>query len=95
MNAIKFFWKDDCPKCPAAKMVFNGLKENGFNAMGYNLETAEGLAEGVYYNVLSTPTLLVLDREDKEILQWRGNIPSLEEIITILAYNNVEPQNNC
>ena len=95
MNSIKFFWKQDCPKCPAAKQIFDGLKKWGFRAVEYNMETAEGLAEGTYHSVLSTPTLLVIDEEDREILQWRGDIPTLEEIKAVLANNSVERKNYC
>ncbi len=95
MNSIKFFWKDDCPKCPAAKEIFKSLKDEGFKISDYNLQTAEGLAEGIYYSVLSTPTLLVIDDNDKEFLQWRGDVPTLEEVIAILMNHNVIPQRTC
>lgn len=95
MNSIKFFWKQDCPKCSTAKQVLVALRDGGFNVTEYDLETADGLAEGTYHNVLSTPTLLVVDDTDKELLQWRGDVPTLEELIAILINHNVRPQVAC
>ena len=95
MPSIKLFWKQDCPKCPAAKQVSNSLKSAGFNILDYNLDTADGLAEGAYHGVLSTPTLLVIDENDKEVLQWRGDVPTLEEIKAVLISYDVKPAHSC
>lgn len=95
MSSIKLFWKQDCPKCPAAKSVSNGLKSEGFEIVDYNLDTADGLAEGAYHGVLSTPTLLVIDENDKEVLQWRGDVPTLEEIRAVLINYDVKPPQSC
>ena len=91
MPSIKLFWKQDCPKCPAAKQIFNSLRIEGFNILDYNLDTADGLAEGAYHGVLSTPTLLVIDENDKEVLQWRGDVPTLEEVKAVLISYDVKP----
>lgn len=95
MSSIKFFWKQDCPKCPPAKKTFYSLKDGGYQAADYDLDTADGLAEGAYHSVLSTPTLLVIDDNDKELLQWRGDVPTLEELIATLINYDVRPQVNC
>jgi hypothetical protein len=95
MSSIKLFWKQDCPKCPAAKQVSYNLKSEGFDILEYDLETTEGLAEGAYHGVLSTPTLLIIDEHDKEVLQWRGDVPSSEEIKAILTNYDVKPKHSC
>ncbi|MBN2374415.1 hypothetical protein JXL19_11580 [bacterium] len=95
MTSIKFFWKQDCPKCPEAKQIFNGLKEKGFKVTDYNLNTADGLAEGTYHSVLSTPTFLVIDDNEREILQWRGDVPTFEELFAVLMSHDVKPQCMC
>ena len=95
MTSIKLFWKQDCPKCPAAKEIFNGLRVDGFNVSDYNLDTADGLAEGAYHSVLSTPTLLVIDENDQEVLQWRGEVPTFNEIKTVLKNYDVGPRGSC
>jgi thiol-disulfide isomerase/thioredoxin len=95
MSSIKLFWKQDCPKCPAAKRIFNNLRSEGFEIIDYNLDTADGLAEGAYHGVLSTPTLLVIDEHDKELLQWRGDVPTFEEIKAVLVNYEVKPARTC
>ena len=95
MSSIKLFWKQDCPKCPAAKRVSSNLKSEGFEILDYNLDTADGLAEGAYHGVLSTPTLLVIDENDKELLQWRGDVPTFEEVRAVLVNYEVKPTRAC
>jgi len=80
MVSVKVFVKDGCSKCPAARAVAVNLIREGYNVDEYCLETAEGLAEGFFYGVLSTPTMLVLDRDDKPIVSWRGIVPPLEDV---------------
>ncbi|MGA2193237.1 MAG: thioredoxin family protein [Nitrospirota bacterium] len=87
MAAIKVFVKDGCSKCPAAKAVAGKLKSEGFDVQEYHMETAEGLAEGVFYGVLSTPTMMVVDREENEISAWRGTVPATEEVKRALTIN--------
>ncbi len=95
MPSIKLFWKHDCPKCPAAKHVFDSLRSEGFKILDYNLDTADGLAEGAYHGVLSTPTLLVIDEKDKEVLQWRGDVPTFEEVKAVLMSYDLKPSHSC
>lgn len=80
MNTFKFFWKEDCPKCPAAKNIVQQMKSKGYVTADYNMDTADGLAEAAFYGVLSTPTLLLLDEKEHLLAEWRGNIPTLEEV---------------
>ena len=80
ISSIKLFWKEGCIKYPEAKSSFNTLKKEGYNADDINMSTADGLAAGKYYNIFATPTLMVLDEDKKEILSWKGNIPSINEI---------------
>ncbi|MGA1868123.1 MAG: thioredoxin family protein [bacterium] len=88
VSSIKLFWKKDCAKCPAAKKVFNGLKEKNIRAQEFDMSTAEGLAEGAFYSVLSTPTMLAIDENDNEILSWRGVVPTMEEVKEALHNND-------
>jgi len=76
---FKLFWKEGCPMCPAAKNVIHQLICSGYQAMEYDLETTEGLAEAAFYAVLSTPTIILLDEQDNSIAEWRGKVPTFEE----------------
>ena len=79
MNRFKLFWKEDCPKCPAAKDVMRQLKLDGFHTMEHNLETSEGLAEAAFYSILSTPSILLTDEKENLVAEWRDHIPTIDE----------------
>jgi thiol-disulfide isomerase/thioredoxin len=87
MERVKLFWKSECPKCPQAKVVGSILKKEGLEVIDYDIETVDGLAEATYYGVLSTPTLIVEDPEENPIADFRGTIPSPEEIREIVVNN--------
>lgn len=80
MGSIKIFTKTECPKCPAAKEIGGILQQEGLQVNYYDLETPDGLAEAAFYSVLSTPTIIVEDQDERILAGWRGSIPTLQEI---------------
>lgn len=80
MGSIKIFTKNECPKCPAAKEIGTILQQKGLPVTYYDLETPDGLAEGAFYSVLSTPTIIIEDEHEKILAGWRGSVPTLQEI---------------
>jgi glutaredoxin len=80
MGSIKIFTKAECPKCPAAKEIGSILQQEGLQVNYYDLETPDGLAEGAFYSVLSTPTIIIEDQDQRILAGWRGSIPTLQEI---------------
>jgi glutaredoxin len=80
MGSIKIFTKAECPKCPAAKEIGSILQQEGLQVNYYDLETPDGLAEGAFYSVLSTPTIIIEDQDERILAGWRGSIPTLQEI---------------
>jgi glutaredoxin len=80
MGSIKIFTKNECPKCPAAKEIGGILQQEGLPVTFYDLETPDGLAEGAFYSVLSTPTIIIEDEHEKILAGWRGSVPTLQEI---------------
>lgn len=78
---IKFFFKKDCPRCPEAKEV---LSKINLEYESIDVDTVNGMAEAAYYDVSSTPSILVLDDAGEEIKGWRGEPPSPEEIKQVL-----------
>ncbi len=80
MGSIKIFTKAECPKCPAAKEIGGILKQEGLRVNYYDLETPDGLAEAAFYSVLSTPTIIIEDEDERILAGWRGSIPTLQEI---------------
>ena len=87
MGAVKIFTKKQCPKCPAAQEIGNHLKKEGVMVIDYDLETVDGLAEAAFYGVMSTPTIIVEDEEDNEVMAWRGTVPTPQEIEGLLMAN--------
>lgn len=72
---VKLFYKDKCPRCPAAKE----LVKDTANVEYYNLGVVDGLAEATYYNVMSTPTIMILDENDNQLKAWYGEVPDKKE----------------
>lgn len=73
---IKMFWKESCPRCPEAKAMLADAPNVEF----YNLDEVEGLAEGAFYGVLATPSIIVCEDQGKEIISWRGEVPSRQQL---------------
>jgi glutaredoxin len=84
MGIVKIFYKDDCPMCPMAKKLKDNLKEKEVGVVDYNVETAEGLAEATFYHVMALPTVLVEDEMENWLGEWRGNVPKMEEVLSIV-----------
>ncbi|MGQ9645755.1 MAG: thioredoxin family protein [Thermodesulfobacteriota bacterium] len=80
MGSLKIFTKAKCPKCPAAKEIGVELRKEGVPVFHYDLDTIEGLAEASFYSILSTPSLVIEDEEEKEVKSWRGVVPTLQEL---------------
>ena len=85
MSIFKLFWREDCPKCPAAKQIIQQLRLQGYVTTEHNLQTTEGLAEAAFYGVLSTPTIILTDEQERILAEWRGVVPSIEEAKRALA----------
>ena len=80
MGSLKIFTKAKCPKCPAVKEIGIELSKEGVPVYHYDLDTIEGLAEASFYSVLSTPSMIIEDEEEREVKSWRGVVPTLQEV---------------
>lgn len=80
MEQIKIFTKAKCPKCPAAKEIGKELTQEGLEVFHYDLDTIDGLAEASFYSILSTPSMVIEDDQEREVVSWRGVVPTLPEI---------------
>ena len=85
MGSIKIFTKAKCPKCPAIKQIGAELQKEGVPVYHYDLDTIDGLAEASFYSILSTPSLIIEDEEEREIIGWRGKVPTLQEVKEYLS----------
>ncbi len=84
MGFIKIFTKAKCPKCPIVKEIGKELKKEGVSVFQYDLDTIDGLAEASFYSVLSTPSIIIEDEEEREVASWRGVVPTLQEVKQVL-----------
>lgn len=87
MGSVKIFTRAQCPKCPAAKEVGKKLEREGVSVFQYDLDTADGLAEASFYSILSTPSLVIEDEQEREVVSWRGMVPTLGEVKRHLGMN--------
>jgi hypothetical protein len=78
---VKLFVKDDCPRCPAAKIACQGID----NVRIFDVGDIDGLAEASFHGVLATPSVLVLDSSGREIASWRGEAPDPTALHALLA----------
>ena len=83
---LKIFTQPDCPKCPPAKALARQLITSNLQLTTelFDVATVDGMAEGAFYQVMSTPTVLLTDNEGKVVGEWRGKSPSKEEILSKL-----------
>ncbi|HBE44524.1 MAG TPA: hypothetical protein DDW17_03480 [Deltaproteobacteria bacterium] len=84
MGIVKIFYKDSCPMCPMAKKLKESLIEKDVGVVDFNVETVEGLAEATFYHVKAVPTVLVEDEKENWLGEWRGNVPHIEEVLTLV-----------
>ena len=77
---VKIFTKSKCPKCPVAKEIGTELKKEGVSVLSYDLDTIDGLAEASFYSILSTPSIIIEDEQEREVASWRGIVPTLQEV---------------
>jgi len=76
---VKIFWQPDCPKCPKAKELGEILKKEGHNVELFNIKEVEGLAESLFYDILSTPSIIILENNEKKAA-WYGEVPEIKDI---------------
>ena len=84
MGVVKIFYKDDCPKCPMAKQLRDRLKEQNVIVFDYNVGTPDGLAEASFYSIMALPTILVEDMTENGLGEWRGDVPRMEEVLSVV-----------
>lgn len=79
MLKMKVFWQKDCPNCPKAKEIGEKL-EKELEVQYCDVDTVDGLTEACLYQVMSTPSLVVIDEKGEEIESWKGILPEIDYI---------------
>lgn len=80
-NQVLIFTKQDCPLCPAAGNLGERLRKKGLVVQQYDIATPDGLAEASFYAIMATPTIIVIDGDEKQLAGWRGIVPSDDECV--------------
>lgn len=84
---VKLFWQEKCPNCPEAKRVVKSLtQEMPLNLMEFNINDIEGMAEASFHGVMGTPTTIIVDEEDNEIISWRSQIPNRLQLMEVIQH---------
>jgi len=73
---IKIFWQKSCPNCAQAKDLGKRL-EDELEVQYYNVDTVDGLTEACLYQVMATPTIIMVNENKEEIESWRGMVPEI------------------
>ena len=71
---LKLFTQPTCPKCPAAKDVVKKV-EHKVKVEQYDIKTEDGLAEALGYDIMATPSIVIIDQ---------SVVPSLDELNDVL-----------
>ncbi|MEA3513894.1 MAG: thioredoxin family protein [Nanoarchaeota archaeon] len=82
---LKIFTQDNCPNCPPAKEIGKQLEDEGFKISYHDIRSLEGLSEATFHDVMATPSMVIVDDDDKEVHSWRSDVPSLDEVKAKLA----------
>jgi glutaredoxin len=81
---LKLFTQPSCPRCPAAKAVVMQI-EHKVKVENYDIKTADGLAEALGYNIMTTPSIVIVDHDNNVLGEFLGRAPTVEELNKILG----------
>lgn len=84
MAKLKLFSKTGCKLCEEAKTLFTQTSLDSISLEIYDVDDTNGLAEATFYGVRSVPTLILEDENENLIGEWRGKVPSPEEILNAI-----------
>jgi len=70
-----YFYRATCPNCPPVKAL---LQQQDIGGVAVDVDTPEGVEEAIKYQVLSTPTVILLD-EAGSVRAKLGNLRQLQE----------------
>jgi thiol-disulfide isomerase/thioredoxin len=77
---VKIFVQDVCPNCPPSKKLGKELEKKKIKVEFLNVKTPNGLAESLMYNVMSTPSTVIVDDVGEEVKSFLGITPSIDEV---------------
>ncbi|HUW22318.1 MAG TPA: thioredoxin family protein [Candidatus Bathyarchaeia archaeon] len=89
---IKIFTQPDCPNCPPAKTLGKQIESEmkrsrwpGLTIDWFDTTEVDGMAEAAFYQVMGTPTVLLIDDKGGIVAEWRSKVPEKQEILSNLG----------
>lgn len=76
---VKIFWQPECSKCQQAKELGESLKKDGISVEFHNIKEVDGLSESIFYDVLSTPSVVVVENGEEKAA-WHGELPEVNSV---------------
>ena len=83
---LKLFWQENCPNCPVAKDLIKNV--DSIQIESFDIDSVDGMTEAAFHAVMSTPSIVIVDNDDKEIAAWRTEMPTLNDINEISLMPN-------
>ena len=80
---LKLFTQQNCPRCPVAKKIVSSI-ESKVKVEQYDITTEDGLGEGLQYDVMSTPSIIILNHDNEIVGEWRGESPTIDQLNNVL-----------
>lgn len=94
---VKVFGKPGCEFCKTTMKKFEtffqrwSVDQNRVTLTFFDMETADGLAEGAFYSVTKIPST-VIEKDSDVINFWHGQVPLSEEFKSLFADYAATPQ---
>lgn len=86
---IKIYTKKDCPDCGNAKKLIKELNKEIFEnyeveIQEHDIETLDGLTDSAYHGILSTPSVVITENNEKSIIMYIKMVPEIEELKKVM-----------
>ena len=78
---VKFFSKENCPNCVPMKEIVKDLQLKGVIVQNFDVDSVDGRAEAMFYDVMGTPSMVLVDLKGHELVSWRSKVPKADEVL--------------
>ena len=76
-RSFEYFFRESCPNCPPVRTYVENLSLDGEMV---NVDTGDGMAQAVQRQILSTPTVVLMDENGDAVAQ-AGSVAQLRSIL--------------
>ncbi|MEE8441571.1 MAG: anaerobic ribonucleoside-triphosphate reductase [Spirochaetia bacterium] len=79
VRSYAYFFRETCPNCPPVRTYVENLSLNGEMV---DVDTGEGMAQALHHQILSTPTVILMDEHGDTVAQ-AGSVAQLRSILEV------------